>query len=285
VRGSARSRLETISGWAATARGHADRVPGASVVNEVVASEGALGGTLIEAGVAFRLFLWLVPFGVVVAALLSFWVDLDKQGLEHSAREFGISAAAAKAGAGALTHGERDVLIVLPFCLVMLGWFSLGAIRALNLAYSLAWGVPRRRLRRPVASIALFNVVFAVDAVAASFVAWLRDRLGAGYLLGVLATIAVVFAVSLLGMWFLPRATHRLLDLVPGAALIGVGNQLISLVVLYWFAPRLGRAEQTYGAFGTAATLLLWLYVLARLTVGAAFLNAVLYRRRTVTES
>ena len=37
----------------------------------------------------------------------------------------------------------------------------------------------------------------------------------------------------------------------------------------------------TYGAFGTAAVLLLWLYVEARLAVGAAFLNAVVHRRRT----
>jgi uncharacterized BrkB/YihY/UPF0761 family membrane protein len=96
--------------------------------------------------------------------------------------------------------------------------------------------------------------------------------------------VVVVFAVTLLGMWFLPRATPRLLDLMPGAALFAVGNQVMSVVVLYYFAPRLGRAETTHGAFGTAATLLIWLYVLARLAVGAAFLNAVLYRRRVMTQ-
>ena len=31
---------------------------------------------------------------------------------------------------------------------------------------------------------------------------------------------------------------------------------------VFYFAPRLGRSEETYGAFGAAATLLIWLYVL-----------------------
>ena len=47
--------------------------------------------------------------------------------------------------------------------------------------------------------------------------------------------------------------------------------------MLFYFAPRLGRSEETYGAFGTAATMLVWLYVLSRLITGAAFLNATLW--------
>ena len=54
---------------------------------------------LIEAGVAFRFFLWLVPFGLVGAAVLSFWDDLDPGALEQEARRFGITAAAAHSGA------------------------------------------------------------------------------------------------------------------------------------------------------------------------------------------
>jgi uncharacterized BrkB/YihY/UPF0761 family membrane protein len=50
--------------------------------------------------------------------------------------------------------------------------------------------------------------------------------------------------------------------------------------VIFYFAPRLGRSEETYGAFGTAATMLVWLYVIGRLVTGAAFLNATLWKRR-----
>ncbi len=57
----------------------------------------------------------------------------------------------------------------------------------------------------------------------------------------------------------------------------------MQLVVLFYFAPQLGEAEETYGAFGTAATMLVWLYVLSRLVTGAAFLNATLWERQAGT--
>ena len=243
-------------------------------------TERSLGGVLIEAGVAFRFFLWLVPFGLVGAAFLSFWDDLDPGALEHEARRFGITAAAAHSGARALENGNRGIVLVLLFGVTALLWFSIGAIRALVLAFSLAWGVPPQRLRRPLHAIVLFNGLFLVAFAASSGVAWLREELGAQALLGSLLSAALMIGIGLVAMWFLPHSDAGLRDLMPGAVLVGVGYQLITVAVLFYFAPRLGRAEETYGAFGTAATMLVWLYVLARLVIGSAFLNAVLYHRR-----
>jgi uncharacterized BrkB/YihY/UPF0761 family membrane protein len=128
----------------------------------------------------------------------------------------------------------------------------------------------------------LFNGLFLVAFAASSGVAWLREELGAQALLGSLLSAAVMIGIALVAMWFLPHSDARLRDLVPGAVLVGVGYQLITVAVLFYFAPKLGRAEETYGAFGTAATMLVWLYVLARLVIGSAFLNSVLYHRRLV---
>jgi uncharacterized BrkB/YihY/UPF0761 family membrane protein len=81
-------------------------------------------------------------------------------------------------------------------------------------------------------------------------------------------------------MWLLPnRATHPR-ELLPGAALVALGGALVQIAVVFYFAPRLGRSEETYGAFGAAATMLVWLYVLCRLITSAAFLNATLWSRR-----
>lgn len=51
-----------------------------------------------------------------------------------------------------------------------------------------------------------------------------------------------------------------------------------------WLLPRrrLGRSEETYGAFGAAATMLVWPYVISRLVTGAAFLNSTLWLHRNV---
>src|SRR5918993_40727 len=132
------SRKEALAERVASARERVDAMPGAPLVREVVETERELGGGLIAGGVAFRIFLWLVPLGLVVAALLSFWVEHDEDGLEEATREFGVGAAAAQAAAEALEAGDRNAGIVLVFGLVMLAWFSLGAVRALILAHALA---------------------------------------------------------------------------------------------------------------------------------------------------
>ena len=274
------TRAQALAARAEIWRRRAERLPGAPLALEVLETERRLGGVLIEAGVAFRFFLWLVPFGLVGAAVLSFWDELDPGALEHEAKRFGITAAAAHSGARALENGNRGIVLVLVFGVAMLFWFSLGAVRALVLAYSLAWGSPRTRIRRPLHAIALFNGLFLVAFAASSGVAWLREQIGAEALLGSLLSAALMICIALLAMWFLPHGDARLQDLLPGAVLVGVGYQLITVAVLFYFAPRLGRAEETYGAFGTAATMLIWLYVLARLVIGSAFLNAVLYTRR-----
>ena len=54
----------------------------------MVERERDFGGGLIAGCVAFRIFLWLVPLGLVVAALLSFWSEYDPGGLERASREF-----------------------------------------------------------------------------------------------------------------------------------------------------------------------------------------------------
>jgi uncharacterized BrkB/YihY/UPF0761 family membrane protein len=47
-----------------------------------------------------------------------------------------------------------------------------------------------------------------------------------------------------------------------------------------YFSRKIASASGLYGALGGAATLLLWLFLLARLAVGAAVVNAVLWERQ-----
>lgn len=274
------ARTAALAERLAAARQRAEELPGGSLVSEIVESERELGGGLIAGGVAYRLFLWLVPFGLVVASLLSFWSVHDADGLEDASKQLGIGAAAAEAASSALQGGDRNAALALLFGLVFLGWFTLGAVRALNLAFSLAWQVNPPRIRRPFAAIVFFNVLFAIQTMAGTLVAWLREEIGLTAIVSVAGTLALTTAVLLAAMWELPHRATRARDLLPGALLVAAGNQVVQIAVLFYFAPRLGRSEETYGALGVAATMLIWLYVLSRLLTGGAFLNATLWRRR-----
>lgn len=264
----------------ASARSRAETLPGASLAREIAESERELGGGLIAGGVAFRIFLWLVPFGLVVAALLSFWGAHDRGGLEDASRDLGVGAAATDAAADALQASDRNIGLVLLIGLGTLAWFTLGALRALVLAYALAWQVKPPKLRRPLTAIALFNGVFVLYVAAGVTIAWLHEQVGASAILSIAVTTAISIAIVLGAMWLLPRRATHPRELLPGAVLVAVGVQLLEIVVVLYFAPRLGRSEETYGAFGAAATMLVWLYVISRLITGAAFLNATLWSRR-----
>lgn len=274
------SRKETLAERVATARERVEAMPGAPLVREVVETEHDLGGGLIAGGVAFRIFLWLVPFGLVVAALLSFWSEHDAESLEEASREFGVGAAAAAAATEALQGGDRNALLVLVSGVVLLAWFTLGALRALVLAHALAWQLTPPRIRRPLASIAVFNGLFVLNWVSSAGLAWLREQLGVAALLSIFISVLLSAAVVTYAMWLLPNRASHPRELLPGAALVAVGAQLLQIAVVFYFAPRLGRSEETYGAFGTAATMLVWLYVISRLITSAAFLNATLWARR-----
>lgn len=275
-----RSRTAELAERLTALRGRVEALPGAPLVQEVVENERQLGGGLIAGGVAFRIFLWLVPFGLVAASVLSFWSEHDPDGLESAARDFGVSAAAADAAAHALQHTDRSTFLVLLFGLGLLAWFTIGALRALVLAYSLAWQVKPQRIRRPLHSIVLFNALFLLAVAASVGIQWLEAQIGTTAILGTVVTLALITGLALLAMWLLPHRVSRPRELLPGAVLVAVGHQLVQLAVLFYFAPRLGRSEETYGAFGAAATMLVWLYVLSRLITGAAFLNATLWTRR-----
>ena len=256
------------------------RVPGADAGFHAFQRELAYGGGLLAGGLAYRLFLWLLPIGLVGAQILGLWLDTAEEDVEGAAKEFGIGAAAIASAERAVETSQSNRILLLLTGLVLLAWFSLGFVRALQLAYSLAWGLPRQRLRKPLYAVIVFNGLFLTLAVAGAGLAWLREHLGLFGLLGVLLTAAFQTAVGVLVMWLLPRRAERWQELLPGALLVAVGAQVVSVAVVFYFAPKIGRSTELYGTLGTAAVVLVWLYVLARLITSGAFLNATLWERR-----
>jgi uncharacterized BrkB/YihY/UPF0761 family membrane protein len=238
------------------------------------------GGGLLAGGLAYRFFLWLVPLGLVGATILGFWVDSSEASLEDAAQEFGIGAAAVASADDAVAATDRSRVLLLLLGLWLVAWFSLGVVRALRTAFALAWGVERPRMHRPLSAVLVFNGLFLIAALGFLDLAWLRAALGLGGIVGILVNFAFATTVVLAAMWLLPRRTERWQDLLPGAVIVAVGSQLMNVAVVFYFAPRLGYSSEVYGALGTAAVLLVWLYLLSALMIAGGFLNATLWDRR-----
>ena len=53
----------------------------------------------------------------------------------------------------------------------------------------------------------------------------------------------------------------------------------LTLLTTYWIGHIVARKSSTYGAIGIALAVLLWVYVLGRIIVASAGVNAALWRR------
>jgi uncharacterized BrkB/YihY/UPF0761 family membrane protein len=61
---------------------------------------------------------------------------------------------------------------------------------------------------------------------------------------------------------------------------VGVGAWVLQLLTVYFFSRYIANKTDTYGAIGASIAILLWAYLLGRMIVTAAFLNAERWRQQ-----
>ena len=239
------------------------------------------GGGLLAGAIAFRFFMFIVPFVFVLVMGTGLGTDAAGGDIQEVARRTGITGVAAVAfqsGATAPTVVRWTTFLV---SLVALVTGARNFTRALWIAHALLWRVPLQKPAHPTRAGLLFIGIF----VAATLLLRLTYALRSVSFIGFLVSIPL-YAVVLAGVWLLcsgrlfPRpagVTWR--DVVPGAVLFGVGAQGLQVVTTLWIAPSTESKSETYGAIGAALTILLWAYIFGRLVTAAAALNATLWRR------
>jgi len=279
VRGAAaRTRARGEEGYESlqAARG---RVPAIDAAFEIHDRDRATAGGILAGALAYRFFITLLPLTLVLVAGLGYLSAASEEAPADAAEEFGISGAAASSvasSARATSSGRLVAVVVGAFALV---WASYWAVRAIRLAHAMAWRLPERRWPNSGgAALSYIGVLLAMAAVSVGD-AWLREHLELAGLAITIISTAIYGAIWLMASWKLPHAATHWKALVPGAILVAVGIQVLQLVTVIYITPRLDSATAAYGALGVALVLLLWLYMLARLVVAAAMLNATLWER------
>ena len=250
-------------------------------VEEWLERERSTGAALLAGGIAYRLFFWLVPLGLVLAGIASLASHESGAQVEDTARSFGLGAVAARSARQAFETGSYSRWFLLLSGLFLLVWFGASAARALRIATALAWRERPGPLPRPLLASLAFSGVALTAAAFGVASAWVRQQAPAGGLLVTLATVIAGAGIALVALRLLPHGRADWTGLVPGALLLAVGVQAMHVLVVYYLAPKLERAPELYGALGGATVVLLWLYLTARLVVSAAFLNATLWERGT----
>jgi len=263
----------------------APRVPGYAYAMVVLSRDRRHGGGLLAGALAFRLFGALLPLALLVAVLLGYAATVDRTAPEEAGEATGISEAllASVAESSKLTAGTRWVVGLT--ALVALLWAATSAARAIRAVHSIAWRGSVARYRRPLHAALVLLAVVAACALIFGVAGRARAEYG---LVGLLVTVASFFgffAVWLAAERLLPHEDAPWTALFPGAALFAVGVQLVHLTTALFIAGKVERASETYGSLGVAFTVLFWLYVVSRVIVASAMLNAALWEQRRVTVS
>jgi uncharacterized BrkB/YihY/UPF0761 family membrane protein len=232
-----------------------------------------VAASVLSGGIAYRLFLWLLPFGLVVGGALGLGNASD---IEDAIANGGIPAAVVNAiGYVARTVGVNSWWLLLTGVPLLL-WEGYAGAKALQLMHALVWNDPPPR-PRPLQSSLAFSGAMCAFIAAVSITWWFRDASD--------ATRIVVFAAmiaSLTGLWLLvslrlPHGTASWKALLPGAVLVAVGFQVSHGVVVWLVAWKLEHVSSTYAALGSVTTLLFFMYVAARIIVTAPILNCSLH--------
>lgn len=234
-------------------------------------------GGLLAGAVAFRLFLWLVPFVLLLVGLLGAVTDFEESTPGSISDSLGLQGALAETVSDSAS--QRGWWIAILLGLFGTVWAGMGVVRAMRISHSAAWGVPPDRARNALVASAIVSGTAVGFIVLTFIVGWIRHHTGFIGLLAALAMLGVYFVGWLaLSIW-LPHRDVPVKALVPGAALFALGVEALHLFTTYYLTDRAARAASVYGALGTALVLLFWLYLLARLMVGSAVLNAEMAAR------
>jgi membrane protein len=265
--------------------GRLKETPALDPVLSVLARDRQLGGSLLAGALAYRLFGVLLPLALLVAVGLGTAASADSGAPGEIGSSVGISEATLESVAESSKLASGEAWAVGIFAAFALIYASIKAVRAVHAVHCLAWYGQVRPLAHQLR--AGFGMVVALIAIALIWAAVGRGRaeLGEGALAVSLLALIPFFAVWLVASLRLPHAGAPARALVPGALLVAAGLEAIQLATTLVVAEQVERASETYGSLGVAFAILIWLFVVSRVMVGSAMLNAALWERRRREEA
>jgi uncharacterized BrkB/YihY/UPF0761 family membrane protein len=239
----------------------------------------AAGGGVLSAAVAFRAFLFLVPY--VFFCVVSFGLagEAASESPEQIARSVGVSGLMARTFASVtkLSGWNRAWAMCISGFAVFLAARAL--VTVLRITHGLVWRVAVPKIASASTAAGVVVALVTLQLVVGAGVSWVRAQSPLLAIFALVLTAAVPFGVWMLASRLLPHAECPWWALAPGAALVAIGMTGLQAATIFYFAGSIERKSDTYGAIGTSLALLLWAYILGRIVIAAISLNAAFWYR------
>jgi membrane protein len=247
-------------------------------------------GGFYAAALTYYLFFSLFPLLIFATAALGFATELvpglKEDVLAQSFEEFPLLSDVVTP---AFLDRIQDVAGGLALLSIVLALYSgTGAVTALAHALNKIHRVQEegnflvKRLDA-LKWLALFSLI-VLGSLAVGWLAALAPGL-LGTWLGHAVGAALNLAIFLSAFKFLPHAKRAWRDVLPGAVIAAIVSEALKFAGELYLDRGASARSATFGAFATAAGLLVASYLLAQVTLLAAEVNAVLAERRLTRQS
>jgi uncharacterized BrkB/YihY/UPF0761 family membrane protein len=246
---------------------------------EALERDAQSGGGVLAAAVAFRLFMFLVPYAFVMVTGFGLASTAVGQNPGDAARSAGIGGLFATAVASTSTPSLANRLIALTVGGFALALTARSLVGVLWVVHRLIWRVQPLRKPTPWAPLILVGFVTVLFGMADLFAFIGSQSLGLR-IVAFFLTILVSGGAWFLASWLLPRDDCALWALLPGALIVGVGVGVLQILTTTYVVHVVTRKSDLYGAIGIALALLLWTYFAGRLLTASIAANASLWKHR-----
>ncbi|MFI5053056.1 MAG: YihY/virulence factor BrkB family protein [Acidimicrobiia bacterium] len=271
----ARALLEWIDRWQQRRRGPSFVV---AVFLRYWEDRGRQYGALLSYYGFVSLFPLLLVFVTVLGIVLEDDPDLRNRILDTVYAQIPVVGAQLRQSTTSLSSSGWVLLVGLLVAL----WSGLAVVKHAQDALNLQWAVPRFqrpglviRSLRALGALAVVGVGIVVATAATSAAAFLPGLPWAGRLLGAILAILVNVGVLTVSYRVLVHADVGWRALFVGGLVGGIALWGLQLVGATYVARVIVGASDVYGAFATMFGLLVWIALLARVTLLASEINVV----------
>lgn len=255
-----------------SAKGAGERHVAVAVPLRAVERNRRVAASVLAGGLAYRLFLWLLPFGLIVGGALGL---SNANSTEDAVEGGGLPAAVSNAVGDAARSADSSSWWLFAVGFPLLIWAGFSGAKAVQLVHALVWDEPPSKTKPFQGSLAFTGMLCAAIATI-GVSSWFGDVTWHGFLAGAL-TIAPLTGLWLWVSLHLPHRDAPWRALLPGAFLVGIGVPVLSGLVDTFLVPKLEKSESLYGGLGATTTVIFFIYLLGVLVVSSPVLNSSLY--------
>jgi membrane protein len=240
------------------------------------------GGRLLSGGLAYRLFLWLLPTALVATSLTRLFSDASGESSEALVEDAGLGQQVAEIVREATEQTGRAAPLLLIVGLFAMLRASRGVLKAVWLVSSIVWRMRPTPMESKVwPPIVTAGILFVFAAHTVLTAPLYRGEIATD----IAASLLTIAASTVTVTWCAYKLSHpsglRLTSFIPGAILFVVGLTLMRLFTAKFLAGRLDQVNDLYGALGFAAVFMGYLYLVARFIVLGLMINPAIRSSET----